>query len=116
MFRIISLVAILVAAADASQYYHAHLGPWGLESAIINAKTVHKATDNINEVKTTSRKSSGKDKDKKVEEVKSELVDDFEQAEEAFSHAVENIEDAVVHAIDDEVETIFPHHKKSEEE
>lgn len=119
MFRIISLAAVLAAAVDASQYYYAPLGPWGLESTIINARALRKESDSINEVKNTSRKTSGKDKDE-VKEVKSDYCgdygDDLEEAEEAFFHAVETVEDAVVHAIDDEVETLFPHHKKSDEE
>lgn len=114
MFRIVPLVAVLVAAVDASQYYYAPLGPWGLESTIINAKAVRKADEESKKVKNTSRKSSGSDKDKKVEEVKSEMHDELEDAEEAFFHAVEKVEDAIIHAIDDEVETIYPHHKKEE--
>lgn len=115
MVRVISLAVILVAAVDASQYYYAPLGPWGLESAIIDARAVRrKGTENMKEVKSTSRKT-GTSKDK-VEEVKSDLGDELEEAEEAFFRAVETAEDAVVHAIDDEVETFFPHHKKSEEE
>ncbi|KAL7527344.1 hypothetical protein ACHAXR_001906 [Thalassiosira sp. AJA248-18] len=116
MFRLISLAAILLAVADASQYYYAPLGPWGLESTIINVKAVRKGKGNgdTQEIKKTSRKT-GQDTDK-VDEVKSELgVDDFERAEEAIFHAVEEVEEAVVHAIDDEVETYFPHHKKTEE-
>eukprot|EP01083_Nonionella_stella_P034501 94419_1 len=116
MFRITSLAVILVAAVDASHYYYAPLGPWGLESTIINAKAVREADKDMKKVKTTSRKTSGKDTDKKVQEVKSDIGDELEQAEEAFLHAVESVEDAVVHAIDDEVEALFPHHKKTEEE
>mmetsp|Transcript_6374 Transcript_6374/g.11653 ORF Transcript_6374/g.11653 Transcript_6374/m.11653 type:complete len:119 (-) Transcript_6374:101-457(-) len=118
MFRIISLAIILNATVDASShYYYAPLGPWGLESTIINAKAIReKGTEDLKVVKTTSRKTSGTDKDQAVEEVKSDLSDDLEMAEEAFFHAVENVEDAVAHAIDDEVETLFPHHKKSKDE
>eukprot|EP01083_Nonionella_stella_P284591 968892_1 len=114
MFRFIPLAVILVSVVDASQYYYMPLGPWGLESAIINASAVRKGTNDLKEVKKTNRKT-GKD-EKKVEEVKSDLGDELEEAEEAFFHAVETAEDAVVHAIDDEVETLFPHHKKSEGE
>ena len=117
MYRLISLSAMLVIAADASQYYYAPLGPWGLESTIINAKEVRKADTDTKKVITTSRRAFvGKKKaaDKKVEEVKSTVDDDLEQAEEAFFHAVENVESAVAHAIDDEVEILFPHHKKEE--
>ncbi|KAL7546009.1 hypothetical protein ACHAWF_009355 [Thalassiosira exigua] len=110
MIRAVTLLA-LVAASDASQYYYAPLGPWGLESTIINAKAVRNAA--AKEVKNTSRKM---DSDKGVEEVKSEVTDDLEKAEEAIFHAVENVEEAVTHAIDDEVETLFPHHKKTGEE
>jgi hypothetical protein len=31
-------------------------------------------------------------------------------------HAVEKVEEEVVHAIDDEVETFFPHHQETKEE
>ena len=116
MFRVISIVTILavVIVSDASHYY-APLGPWGLESTIVNTKAIRRETDHMNEVKTTSRKT-GTDKGK-VEEVKNEIVgDEFEEAEEAFFHAVENVEHAVPDAIDQEVETLFPHHKKSEDE
>ena len=126
MFRIISLAIILVAAiVDASQYYYAPLGPWGLESSIVNVKAIRKGDNDLNKVKTTSRKT-GTDKDK-VKEVKSDFGDELEEAEEAFLHAVEHVEETVlhavehveetvVHAIDDEVETFFPHHKKTEKE
>ena len=67
-----------------------------------------------------SRKS--KDNNKKLEEVKSkprsfdeELEDELDQAEEAIFHAVETVENKVIHAVDDEVEVFFPHHKKTEE-
>ena len=87
MTRLIALAALLVAAVDASGgYYYAPLGPWGLESTIINAKAIRDADK---EIKTTSRKSGGKKKDE-VEEVKSE-IDDLEAAEEAFFHAVEKV-------------------------
>eukprot|EP01083_Nonionella_stella_P081918 225937_1 len=113
MFRFITLAVILVSVVDASQYYYMSLGPWGLDSAIVNANAVRKGTDDLKEVKTTSRKA-GKDEQRvEVEEVKSNLIDDLEEAEKALFHAVE---DAVTHAIDDEVETLFPHHKKTEGE
>ncbi len=115
MFRFISLAIILVSTVDASQYYYAPLGPWGLESTIINAKAIRDADEDMKKVKKTSRKT-GKDTNK-VEETISDLGDELEQAEEAFFHAVETAEDAIIHAVDDEVETLFPHHsKKSEEE
>ena len=50
----------------------------------------------------------------KVEEVKSDMNDELEQAEEAFFRAEQKLEDAIVHAVDDEVETLFPHHKSEE--
>lgn len=112
MFSIISLAAILAAIADASQYYYAPIGPWGLESTIINAKAIRKA-DSDHKVKTTSRKTTADDD--KVEIIRSNLIDELEQAEEAFEQAVEHAEEAVVHALDDEVETFFPHHKESED-
>mmetsp|Transcript_47606 Transcript_47606/g.101162 ORF Transcript_47606/g.101162 Transcript_47606/m.101162 type:complete len:114 (+) Transcript_47606:106-447(+) len=106
------------AAVDATQYYYNPLGPWGLESTVINAKAIRKrGLDDLDVVKTTSRKTSGADKDKNVEEVKSDVVsDELEKAEEAFFHAVESVEHAVANVIDDEVETLFPHHKKPEGE
>ena len=82
MYRLISLSAMLVIAADASQYYYAPLGPWGLESTIINANEVRKTDTDTKKVITTSRKAFvGKKKaaDKKVEEVKSTVDDDLEQ-------------------------------------
>ena len=61
-------------------------------------------------------------KDNIFEEVKSksrsfdeELEDELDQAEEAIFHAVETVENKVIHAVDDEVELFFPHHKKTEE-
>ena len=47
-----------------------------------------------------------------VKEVKSDPQDDFEKAEEAIFHAVETVEHALEKAIDDEVETLYPHHEK----
>lgn len=114
MNRIISIaLALLAVAVEANQYYYAPLGPWGLESTIINAKAVRKDS-NLKEVKTTSRKNDKK-KDE-VKQVKSNPDEDLERAEEAFLHAVENIEHAVEEAIDEEVETLFPHHKAKSEE
>ena len=114
MNRIISIaLALLAVAVEANQYYYAPLGPWGLESTIINAKAVRKDSI-LKEVKTTSRKNDKK-KDE-VKQVKSNPDEDLERAEEAFFHAVENIEHAVEEAIDEEVETLFPHHKAKSEE
>ncbi len=88
-----------------------------MESSLIYAKATRRgANDDLNKVETVSRKDKSKE-EKNVEDVKSDLgVDELEKAEEAFFHAVEEVEDAVVHALDDEVETFFPHHepKKSE--
>mmetsp|Transcript_3060 Transcript_3060/g.4723 ORF Transcript_3060/g.4723 Transcript_3060/m.4723 type:complete len:117 (+) Transcript_3060:85-435(+) len=116
MNRIISiLLALLAVAVEANQYYYAPLGPWGLESTIINAKSIRKDS-NLKEVKTTSRKKDKKD-EAKVKQVKSNPdEDDLEKAEEAFFHVAENIEHAIEDAIDDEVETLFPHHKTKSEE
>mmetsp|Transcript_9507 Transcript_9507/g.21452 ORF Transcript_9507/g.21452 Transcript_9507/m.21452 type:complete len:118 (-) Transcript_9507:125-478(-) len=117
MFRIILLAAILV-ASNASQYCPVQLGPWGLKNQIVNMGALRKKDDNIKEVKTTSRKASS-GTNKQVEAVKSAFDQELEQElEEAasFFHAVESAENAVIHAIDDEVETIFPHRKRSKEE
>lgn len=65
---------------------------------------------NEKNVKTVSSKTKAK------EPVLEEAEDDLEKAEEAFFHAVEKVEEEVVHAIDDEVETLFPHHKERKEE
>jgi len=109
----IFLLLILFAATNASHSWSgADLGPWGIGSSIVNVK-MHE-----DEVKR-SRKS--KDNNKKVEKVKSksfdeELEDELDQAEEAIFHAVETVENKVIHAVDDEVEVFFPHHKKKTEE
>ena len=110
MLRILS-IAVLLVAANANQYYYAPLGPWGLESTIV--KLGSKDQKDIKEVRNTSRKTSGTTRDKQVvENVKNEVDDEFEKAEEAFFHAVEKVEHAVEDAIDEEVEVLFPHHKK----
>jgi hydroxymethylpyrimidine pyrophosphatase-like HAD family hydrolase len=117
MNRIISsiVLALLAAAAEASQYYYAPLGPWGLESTIINAKATRKDSE-LKKVKTTSVQKDKKDKKDEIKQVKSNPdEDDLEKAEEAFFHAVEEVEHAVEKAIDDEVETLFPHHKTESE-
>ena len=109
MLRIFS-IAILLVAANANQYYYAPLGPWGLESTIVK---LGKDQKDIKEVRNTSRKTSGGNaRDKQVEEVKKEVGDELERAEEAFFHAAEKVEHAVEDAIDEEVEVLFPHHKK----
>ena len=115
MLRRILLLAT-VATVNAFHSYYTELGPWGLESAIIKDVKSTRKDKNIKEVKNTnnSRKSSKKDKDK-VEEVKNDMNDELEQAEEAFFRAEQKVEHAIVHALDEEVETFFPHHQKSEE-
>ena len=69
--------------------------------------------------KDLKRSRKSKDNNKKVEKVKrsfdEELEDELDQAEEAIFHAVENVENKVIHAVDDEVELFFPHHKMTEE-
>lgn len=108
MLRVVSLaIVILVAAVDASQQYYytrpgvyTPLGPWGLEGAITDAEVMpRRAGNDPKEITHTSRKR-GKDAHQ-VAEAKST---------HRFSRAVETVEDAVAHAIDDEVETLFPHH------
>lgn len=116
MFRIISLALCLAAGAHASGYPYMplDLGPWGIDPSFM---AVRMADADIKAVKTTSRKTpSGKKDIDKVKEVKKDITDDLEEAEEAFFHAVENVEGAIIHAIDDEVEMLFPHHQKSVDE
>ena len=109
MLRIFS-IAILLVVASANQYYYAPLGPWGLESTIVK---LGKDQKDIKEVRNTSRKTSGDNaRDKQVEEVKNDLDNELEKAEEAFFHAAEKVEHVVEDAIDEEVEVLFPHHKK----
>jgi len=116
MLRHIPLLLVTVATVNAFHSYYTELGPWGLESAIVNVRATRK-DKNIKEVKNTnnSRKSSSKKDKDKVEEVKSDMNDELEQAEEAFFRAEQKVEHAIVHALDEEVETFFPHHQKSEE-
>lgn len=123
MFRIISLTFSLIAAADAAGYPYMplELGPWGIEPSIIStSNAVRKADADIKKVKKTSRKviSDKKDMPPKAKVVANgeKVIDELEQAEESFFHAVENVEDAIIHAIDDEVEMLFPHHQKSVDE
>ena len=120
MFRIIPLAVVLVASADAAAAnYFAAPGLWGIENASINNMKVGRkkagGTD-LNEVKPTNRKNTRGEEKNEVEYVNCYLSDELEEAEEAFHRAVEHVEDAVVHAIDDEVETLFPHRKKSMKE
>ena len=116
MLRIF-LIAILFVATNASHSWSgADLEPWGIGSSIVNVK-MHEDEQDVKR----SRKSKDNNK-KKVEEVikrsfDEELEDELDQAEEAIFHAVENVENKVIHAVDDEVEVFFPHHmsKKPEE-
>ena len=110
---VLFLLALLAVAIEANQYYYAPLGPWGLESTIINAKAIRReSSSDLKEIKTTSRKDDKKKGE--VKEVKSNPEDDFEKAEEAIFHAVETVEHVIEKAIDDEVETLYPHHQKEE--
>ena len=117
MLRCILLLLVTVATVNAFHGYYTELGPWGLESAIIKDVKSTRKDKNIKEVKNTnnSRKSTKKDKNK-VEEVKNDMNDELEQAEEAFFRAEQKLEGAIVHALDDEVETFFPHHASRSEE
>ena len=117
MLRIFLIVILFVATKASHSWSGADLGPWGIGSSIVNVK-MH---EDEQEVKR-SRKSKD-NKKKRVEDVKSkrsfdeEIEDELDQAEEAIFHAVETVENKVIHAVDDEVEVFFPHHmsKKSEE-
>ena len=108
------LLAILVVASNASHSWSgADLGPWGIGSSIVNVK-MHE------DEKDVKRTRKSKDNDKKVNMSKrsfdEELEDELDQAEEAIFHAVETVENKVIHAVDDEVELFFPHHQKKTEE
>ncbi|KAL3776256.1 hypothetical protein ACHAW5_003849 [Stephanodiscus triporus] len=125
MFRIISLALSLIAAADAAGYPYMplELGPWGVEPSIVSTSNAVRTADanaDIKKVKKTSRKVLSDKKDMppkaKVFANGEKVIDELEQAEESFFHAVENVEDAIIHAIDDEVEMLFPHHQKPVDE
>lgn len=121
-FAVVLFVEPNVVAAN----YFAAPGLWGIENP--NFVTAKKADGRnskkagsgcgtkagINEVKSASRKSTsdGKDRQDEVQYVNRYLSDELEEAEEAFYRAVEHVEKAVVHALDDEVETLFPHRKE----
>lgn len=119
MFSIIPFAVILIAStADAAAAnYFAAPGLWGIENPIIVTKASgRKKKSGITEVTPASRKSTNTGKDNKqdeVEYVNRYFSDELDEAEEAFYRAVEHVEKAVVHAVDDEVETLFPHRKKS---
>jgi biopolymer transport protein ExbB/TolQ len=112
LFLFLALMA--VATVKANQYYYAPLGPWGLESTVINAKAIRQDSADLKKVKNTSNKKDNKKSGE--DEAKKSAEDDFEKAEEAIFHAVEEVEHAVEKAIDDEVETLYPHHKTKSEE
>lgn len=101
MTRVLSALTALsiITIGEANQFYYTRPHAWGVDPEVINALAKQKDSKLNQEVQHT----------KAVEEVKGDL----EKAEEAFFHAVEDVEDAVIHAIDDEVETLFPHHKKT---
>ena len=125
MFRIIPFAVILIAtAADAAAAnYFAAPGLWGIENPIIVTKAAagrrkKKAESSvgasgINEVKSVRRKSTknGDHQNDEVEYINRYFNDELDEAEEAFYRVVEHVEKAVVHALDDEVETLFPHRK-----
>ncbi len=120
MFHIISFAVILSASADAAAAnYFAAPGLWGIENPSIVTKVVGRKQKTgrsgagINEVSSASRKSTnnGKAKQDEVEYVNCFFSDELDEAEEAFYRVVEHVEKAFVHALDDEVETLFPHRK-----
>jgi hypothetical protein len=87
MFRFISLALCLAAGAHASGYPYMPLD--------LGPWGIDPSIMNANAVR---------------------LADADIKTEEAFFHAVENVEGAIIHAIDDEVEMLFPHHQKSVDE
>jgi hypothetical protein len=118
MHRVISSLALFCLIAtlvDAGvPYLPMDLGPWGIDTSSINyGNTVPVAssrrTNTDSQVlKTTNRK----DKTNIELVVKKNLSNELDEAEEAFFHAVKSVEDVIIHAIDDEVEVLFPHHQK----
>ena len=120
MLRIILFAVILIASADtAAANYFAAPGLWGIENPSFVTKAAgHKQKAGgggagINEVKSASRKSTseGNDRQDEVEYVNSYFRDELDEAEEAFYTAVEHVEKAFIHVLDDEVEILFPHRK-----
>lgn len=87
------------------------LGPWGIDTSSINysANTVpSRANTDSQAVKRTNKMDMTR-----IElVVKKNLSNELDEAEEAFFHAVKSVEDVIIHAIDDEVEVLFPHHQK----
>ena len=93
----------LAVIGNAHQFYYARPHAWGVDPTVINA--IAKQNDsNVKKIQATKKTSV---KDQEVG------LDDFETAEETIFHAVEELEDKLIHAIDDEVETLFPHHMDS---
>lgn len=107
MTRVLSVLTALsiIVIGDANQFYYARPHAWGVDPNVVNAQ-IKKKGSNVKKVQNTSEKVQAAE----------EAQDDLERAEEAFFHAVEDVEDKVIHAIDDEVETLFPHHKDTKEE
>lgn len=106
------LIATLVDAGV--PYLPMDLGPWGIDTSSINyANTVpadssRRTNADSQVVKTTN----SKDMTKIELVVKKNLGNELNEAEEAYFHAVKSVEDVIIHAIDDEVEVLFPHHQK----
>jgi hypothetical protein len=91
------------------------MGPWGLDTSSINygntapvMASSRRTNADSQVVKTTNRK----DKTTIDLVVKKNLSNELDEAEEAFFHAVKSVEDVIIHAIDDEVVVLFPHHQK----
>lgn len=107
------LIATLV---DASYpYMPMDLGPWGIDTSSINysANTVPvMASRRTNTDPQAVKRTNKKDMTKIELVVKKNLSNELDEAEEAFFHAVKSVEDVIIHAIDDEVEVLFPHHQK----
>lgn len=105
--RVLSVIVLLstIVIGDANQFNYARPHAWGVDPHVINAQ-IKKKGPNVKEVKNTSEKVNPLD----------EVCDDLDRAEEAFFTAVESLEDEVIHAIDDEVETFFPHHNDAKDE
>ena len=118
-FAVVAVMAMAMAAVDAEYYYrpfYTPLGPWGIEYSVVNAGLTGAGdTDtDLEEVTNASRKTR-KDHQDAAKETKNEVgADDYDKAEEAVFHAVEVVENTVARAIDDEVETLFPHRKVQE--
>lgn len=107
MTRLHSVIVLLsiIVIGDANQFYYARPHAWGVDPNVINAQ-IKKKGSNVDKVKNTSEKVSPVD----------EVRDDLDRAEEAFFTAVESLEEEVIQAIDDEVETFFPHHNDAKDD